>query len=117
MNCQYCGKEFALKKNWIAKKCLCDDEERFVSLEDWYCSLFKVAFPTGFEPVTIRLEGECSNPTELREPKPYTPIMELGKRKSRKKSPYFIFSDLAWRTSGMQIILSLMNSFVFIAYI
>lgn len=42
MNCQYCGKEFALKKNWIAKKCLCDDEERFVSLEDWYCLFFKV---------------------------------------------------------------------------
>lgn len=78
MNCQYCGKEFALKKNWIAKKCLCDDEERFISFEDWYCSLFKVAFPTGFEPVTIRLEGECSNPTELREPKPYAAIMELS---------------------------------------
>jgi len=33
MNCQCCGQEFALKKNWIAKKCLCDDEERFISLE------------------------------------------------------------------------------------
>ena len=52
MNCQYCGEEFALKRNWIAKKCPCDDEERFILLE--------VAFPTGFEPVTESLEGFCS---------------------------------------------------------
>ena len=82
MNCQYCGEEFALKRNWIAKKCPCDDEERFILLE--------VAFPTGFEPVTIRLEGECSNPTELREPKPYALIMSLLRRKSR------FFSRLLW---------------------
>ena len=83
MNCQYCGEEFALKRNWIAKKCPCDEEERFISLEKWYYSLFKVAFPTGFEPVTVRLEGGCSNPTELREPKPYALIMSLLRRKSR----------------------------------
>jgi len=51
MNCQYCGEEFALKRNWIAKKCPCDEEERFISFEEWYYSLFKVAFPTGVEPV------------------------------------------------------------------
>ena len=90
MNCQYCGEEFALKRNWIAKKCPCDDEERFIFFEEWYYSLFKVAFPTGFEPVTIRLEGECSNPTELREPKSYALIMSLLRRKSR------FFSRLLW---------------------
>jgi hypothetical protein len=42
MNCQYCGEGYALKKNFIAKRCLCDDEERFISLEDWYFLLFKV---------------------------------------------------------------------------
>ena len=30
-------------------------------------SSFKLAFPTGIEPVTESLEGFCSNPTELRE--------------------------------------------------
>jgi hypothetical protein len=40
MNCQYCGEGFALRKSFFAKRCLCDDEERFVSLEEWYCSLF-----------------------------------------------------------------------------
>ena len=102
MNCQCCGQEFALKKNCIAKKCLCDDEERFISLEEWYCSLFKVAFPTGFEPVTIRLEGECSNPTELREPKPYTPIMELLNQKSRKSWKSY-FSRFNARSSSLSI--------------
>ena len=100
MNCQCCGQEFALKKNWIAKKCLCDDEERFISLEEWYCSLFKVAFPTGFEPVTIRLEGECSNPTELREPKPYASIMELLNQKSRKSWKSY-FSKFNARNSSL----------------
>jgi hypothetical protein len=42
MNCQCCGQEFALKKNWIAKKRLCDDEERFISLEEWYYFLFRI---------------------------------------------------------------------------
>ena len=60
MNCQYCGEGFVLKKEWIAKRCICDDEERFISLEDWYYLFFKVAFPAGFEPATIRLEGGCS---------------------------------------------------------
>lgn len=49
MNCQYCGEEFALKRNWIAKKCLCDDEERFISLEDWYYLFFKVVSLPEFE--------------------------------------------------------------------
>jgi hypothetical protein len=42
MNCQYCGEGLALRKNFFAKRCLCDDEERFVSLEEWYFLLFKV---------------------------------------------------------------------------
>ena len=42
MNCQYCGEEFTLKRNWIAKKCPCDEEERFISFDEWYCSLFKM---------------------------------------------------------------------------
>jgi len=42
MNCQYCGEGFVLKKEWIAKRCICDDEERFVSLEDWYYFLFRI---------------------------------------------------------------------------
>lgn len=60
MKCNYCGEEFAIKQNYIAKRCGCDEDERFISFTDWYCDLFKVAFPAGFEPATIRLEGECS---------------------------------------------------------
>jgi len=42
MNCPYCQTEFSLKNNFIAKNCECDDEERFLSFEDWYYLLFKV---------------------------------------------------------------------------
>jgi hypothetical protein len=44
MECIYCKAEYILKKNFIAKTCGCDDEERFISYDKWYIEDFKQDF-------------------------------------------------------------------------
>lgn len=41
MKCESCGEFYAIKGNYVAKRCGCDDEERFFSLQDWYYRTFK----------------------------------------------------------------------------
>jgi hypothetical protein len=41
MNCECCGADYEVKKNFIAKSCICDEEERFLSFEEWYFRIFK----------------------------------------------------------------------------
>ena len=41
MKCEWCQEEFELKRDWIAKKCGCDEDERFIGYEQWYYSTFK----------------------------------------------------------------------------
>jgi hypothetical protein len=41
MKCESCGEFYAIRGNYIAKRCDCDDEERFFSLEEWYYRTFK----------------------------------------------------------------------------
>ena len=41
MDCPYCKAKYILKKNFIAKTCACDDEERFVPYDNWYADTFK----------------------------------------------------------------------------
>ena len=44
MECIYCKAKYILKKNFIAKTCDCDDEERFISYDKWYIEDFKQDF-------------------------------------------------------------------------
>lgn len=41
MKCESCGEFYAIRGNYVAKRCDCDDEERFFSLEEWYHRTFK----------------------------------------------------------------------------
>ena len=41
MECIYCKAKYILKKNFIAKTCGCDDEERFIKYDEWYADMFK----------------------------------------------------------------------------
>jgi hypothetical protein len=44
MTCQHCQAPFAVKTRFLAKTCGCDEEERFISFEDWYEILFNYQF-------------------------------------------------------------------------
>ena len=42
MKCEYCNEEFAIKQNFIAKNCICDDDERFIDFNLWYSRFFNI---------------------------------------------------------------------------
>ena len=42
MTCPHCQAPFAVKTKFLAKTCGCDEDERFVSFEDWYTETFKL---------------------------------------------------------------------------
>lgn len=35
MQCEYCQAKFVIKNNYIAKTCICDEENRFIVLEEF----------------------------------------------------------------------------------
>lgn len=41
MVCDYCQEEYSIKQYFIAKNCICDDENRFLSFDFWYWDVFK----------------------------------------------------------------------------
>ena len=42
MTCPCCEESYSIRKEFWAKRCLCDDEERFVPFSSWYFLLFGV---------------------------------------------------------------------------
>lgn len=44
MNCQYCNSEYVVKEKYIAKKCMCDEEQRMISFDLWYEMLFNISY-------------------------------------------------------------------------
>jgi hypothetical protein len=44
LQCEYCDEPFKIKNGWIKKTCPCDEEERMISLEEWYYRLFKIIY-------------------------------------------------------------------------
>lgn len=40
MVCLYCQTEYNIRDKFIAKSCDCDDEQRFISFEEWYYDTF-----------------------------------------------------------------------------
>jgi len=43
MTCPCCKESYEIRERFLAKKCFCDDEERFISFEDWYFAFFGVS--------------------------------------------------------------------------
>jgi len=44
MVCLYCQTEYSIRERFIAKCCGCDEEERFLSFEEWYFDTFTFDF-------------------------------------------------------------------------
>lgn len=44
MTCPHCQAPFSVKAKFLAKTCGCDEDERFLSFEDWYEIFFKQQF-------------------------------------------------------------------------
>lgn len=42
MVCPCCEKDYSVKDKFIAKKCLCDEDERFILFPAWYFRFFGV---------------------------------------------------------------------------
>lgn len=42
MKCPICQEPFEVKAKFLAKTCGCDEDERFVSFDDWYSETFKL---------------------------------------------------------------------------
>jgi len=42
MTCPFCQAPFAIKAKFLAKTCGCDEEHRFILLEDWYSEFFNL---------------------------------------------------------------------------
>lgn len=47
INCPYCSIEFVIKNNLIKKTCPCDEDERVISLIEWYKIVFKIDIENG----------------------------------------------------------------------
>jgi len=44
MTCQYCNSEYSIKEKYIAKNCMCDEEERFITFDKWYEIVFNYSY-------------------------------------------------------------------------
>lgn len=42
MYCPCCQESYSIKENFLAKKCPCDEDERFISFSSWYFVFFGV---------------------------------------------------------------------------
>lgn len=49
MTCPHCQAPFAIKAKFLAKTCVCDEDERFISFENWYSQAFKVDLPMMYD--------------------------------------------------------------------
>lgn len=42
MKCEFCKTYYLIKDNFLKKICPCDEEERMISLNEWYYRFFKI---------------------------------------------------------------------------
>lgn len=44
LHCEICSSPYRLIDFLVKKTCMCDEEERIISLSEWYRRLFRVSF-------------------------------------------------------------------------